>query len=218
MILKRIKDKIKRTVYKLRYGKDVKKYAYKKRFYKKHNTFIYKPTMVCIDDTARINVSEEFHFNRQWNGEKAKKNVLSGVFYMGENSSLTVSEFKVFAGCRIEIFPSASLKLGTGYMNHGSVISCYKNIEIGDECFISEGVVIRDSNNHDIVRDGYVKSAPIKIGNHVWIGLGAKILSGVSVGDGAVIAAGAVVNKDVPANALVGGVPAKVIKENVKWR
>ena len=48
--------------------------------------------------------------------------------------------------------------------------------------------------------------------------MGAKILKGVTIGDGAIIAAGAVVNKDVPPNALVGGVPAKIIKTNVKWR
>ena len=54
--------------------------------------------------------------------------------------------------------------------------------------------------------------APVKIGNNVWIGAHATILAGVTVGDNAVVAAGAVVTKDVPANAVVGGVPAKIIK------
>ena len=58
---------------------------------------------------------------------------------------------------------------------------------------------------------------PIKIGNHVWIGINATILKGVTIGDGAIIAAGAVVNKDVEENSLVGGVPAKVIKKNIFW-
>lgn len=53
---------------------------------------------------------------------------------------------------------------------------------------------------------------PIKIGKRVWIGAHATILSGVTVGDNSIIAAGAVVTKDVPANSVVGGVPAKVIK------
>ena len=54
--------------------------------------------------------------------------------------------------------------------------------------------------------------APIKIGCRVWIGAHATVLPGVTIGDNAVIAAGAVVTKDVPANAVVGGVPAKIIK------
>lgn len=55
--------------------------------------------------------------------------------------------------------------------------------------------------------------ASVTIGNKVWIGATATILSGVSIGDGAVIAAGAVVTKDVPAHTIAGGVPAKILKE-----
>ena len=55
--------------------------------------------------------------------------------------------------------------------------------------------------------------APVEIGNGVWVGAHATILSGVTIGDNAVIAAGAVVTKDVPANAVAGGVPAKIIKQ-----
>ena len=78
--------------------------------------------------------------------------------------------------------------------------------------------MIRDSNNHKIIKEGYVTDAPIIIGDHVWIGVGATILSGVTIGEGAVIAAGAVVTKDVPPRTLVGGVPAKIIRECVQWQ
>ena len=54
--------------------------------------------------------------------------------------------------------------------------------------------------------------APIHIGKNVWIGSNATVLPGVSIGDGAIVAAGAVVTKDVPENTIVGGVPAKVIR------
>ena len=76
---------------------------------------------------------------------------------------------------------------------------------------------IRSYDGHTIEEEDYKISAPIKIGKHVWIGQGATILKGVTIGDGAIIASGALVTKDVPASSLVVGVPAKVIKDNVKW-
>ena len=66
--------------------------------------------------------------------------------------------------------------------------------------------------------EGEQKAQPITIGKHVWIGQNAMILKGVNIGDGAVIAAGAVVTKDVPAGCLAAGVPAKVIKKDVIWK
>ena len=58
---------------------------------------------------------------------------------------------------------------------------------------------------------------PIDIGNHVWIGSKANILKGIKIGEGAIVASGAVVTKDVPEHSLVAGDPAKVIRQNVEW-
>ena len=103
-------------------------------------------------------------------------------------------------------------------MNYNSTITCFDHIEIGEGVCIAENVVIRDSDNHTIIREGYRQTAPIKIGKHVWIGVNCTILKGVTIGGGAVIAAGAGVTKDVPPHALVGGVPAKVIRTDVEWK
>lgn len=86
-------------------------------------------------------------------------------------------------------------------------------IIVGDSCFIGHNVVLA-TINHDLSPKNNRKShyAPITIGNHVWIGSNVTVLAGVTIGDWAVVAAGAVVSKDVPPLAVVGGVPARTIK------
>lgn len=86
-------------------------------------------------------------------------------------------------------------------------------IEIGDGVFIGQQVVIA-TLNHDFAPDKRGNMIPkrVKIGNRVWIGAHVTICPGVTVGDNSVIGAGAVVTHDVPENAVVAGVPAKVIK------
>ena len=85
-------------------------------------------------------------------------------------------------------------------------------IYIDDGALIGHGVVLA-TLNHDLdpEKRQQLHPAPIRIGKRVWIGANATILAGVTIGDNAVVAAGAVVNKDVPADTIVGGVPAKVI-------
>ena len=130
----------------------------------------------------------------------------------------------MYAGSRINVNEGAVLTLGSGYMNYDCVVDVFSSVTIGHNVVISERVIIRDSDNHSICEDGvnpeeYAKqqSLPIVIGNHVWIGMNAIILKGVTIGEGSIIAAGSVVNKDVPAHCMVGGVPAKVIKTGISW-
>lgn len=128
--------------------------------------------------------------------------------------------FKVFYGASIEVFPNGALSVGRGYINTGTLIACANHITIGDDVAIARGVCIYDSDHHRLLHCGEEKnlSAPVIIGNHVWIGVGAIILKGVRIGDGAVIAAGAVVTRDIPAGSLAAGNPARVIRENVEWK
>lgn len=99
------------------------------------------------------------------------------------------------------------------FINSGCHFQDQGGIEIGDGALIGHNVVLA-TINHDLNPRKNRKNhyAPIKIGAHVWIGSNATILPGVTIGDYAVVAAGAVVTRDVPAMTIVGGVPAKVLK------
>ena len=99
------------------------------------------------------------------------------------------------------------------FINSGCHFQDQGGIEIGDGALIGHNVVLA-TINHDLNPKGNRKNhyAPIRIGAHVWIGSNATILPGVTIGDHAVVAAGAVVARDVPAMTVVGGVPAKVLK------
>ena len=87
-------------------------------------------------------------------------------------------------------------------------------IVIGDGTFIGHNTVLA-TLDHDIDPDKrhLLHPAPIHIGNKVWIGAGVVITKGVTIGDNSIIAAGAVVKHNIPANVIAAGVPAKVIKE-----
>lgn len=99
------------------------------------------------------------------------------------------------------------------FINEGCCFQDQGGITIGDGCLIGQQVVFATLNHSlDPARRADMLPAPITLGKNVWVGAHATILAGVTVGDGSVIAAGAVVNKDVPAGCVAGGVPAKIIK------
>lgn len=86
-------------------------------------------------------------------------------------------------------------------------------VTIGDGCLIGHNVVLATINHgSDPAHRGDNHPAPIRIGKNVWIGSNATVLPGVTIGDGAIVAAGAAVTKDVPSNVIVAGVPARIIK------
>lgn len=173
-----------------------------------------KYSIVQLDKGARINLN-----NRLIMGVKqVKKSKMETRLLIEKNATLTVNNlFSIFAGSYIRVMEGGHLILNGGFINENVQITCGDKIEIGEGCTIGRDVVIRSYDGHTIEKDNYKIASPIKIGKHVWIGQGAVILKGVTIGDGAVIAAGALVAKDVPAYVIVGGVPAKILMENVKW-
>ncbi len=108
------------------------------------------------------------------------------------------------------------IKVGNFVELIGCFIRIRYGLEIGDRSIITPGVKIIDHDHFLSPNKRKLKEYPgkkIKIGNDVWVGYNAIILKGVNIGDGAIVAAGSVVTKDVKSNTIVGGVPAKKIKE-----
>ncbi len=111
----------------------------------------------------------------------------------------------------------ATLKIGDGTtIGDRTEIHCGSSVVIGDGCRIAWDVVIMDRDYHALGGEGE-RRAPVAIGDHVWIGCRALVMKGVTIGDGAVVAAGSVVTADVAPGTLVGGNPAHVIDEQVTW-
>lgn len=134
--------------------------------------------------------------------------------------------------------PAGEVIFGNSVFLGGAKIICRSRIEFGDNIFVAWGVYLYDHDSHstdfrerrkdlaqqmkdyragrDFIENknwDVVKSAPIKVGNDVWVGMEAVILKGVTIGEGAIIAARSVVTKDVPPWSIVAGNPAQVVRE-----
>jgi acetyltransferase-like isoleucine patch superfamily enzyme len=132
-----------------------------------------------------------------------------GRLYLGNNVTFNspIHPVEVFVG------PRATLTIGSGtFINQGTTLAAASSLEIGPDCLVGEFVAIHDTNFHAVSPAQPVKTRPVRIGRNVWIGHRAIILAGVTVGDHAVIGAGAVVTKDVPAKTIVAGNPAQPVR------
>ena len=187
-----------------------------KKTYKRKNLkiLVYKNAVIKRDKGSNFDIKGKLRFGATWNGINHFR---SSIAAKNLSHLIVEGEFSAYEGCIITIEKGATLKIGSGYINSNSRIYCFHKITIGKDVAISEEVTIRDSDNHRVLYDGYEMSKPIVIGDRVWIGFQATILKGVTIGEGAIIAAGALVAKDVPPNCLVGGVPATILKRNITW-
>jgi len=111
----------------------------------------------------------------------------------------------------------ANLKVGERCLiNRGCYLDLHALITLGDDVVVGHGTAVITSRHRlgpEERRAGSVEGVPVTIGSGAWVGANVTILPGVTVGRGAVVAAGAVVIRDVPANSLVAGVPARVVRK-----
>jgi len=170
----------------------------------------------------------------QWKKLQKFKKRFPKCFISNESCLIGNIKLEENAAVNTKVLLRGNVTIGKGTFINGPTHisgSDISPVKIGSFCSIADFVYIISSNHNlgypttyqtssglyaDIFKNSKGKQSPITIGNDVWIGAHAVILSGVTIGNGAVIAAGSVVTKDVPPYAVVGGIPSKIIRSRFK--
>lgn len=178
-------------------------------------------TVISSKGSIELNGSLLLNSNKKTGNKTGRSSILQ----IESGAKLCVNnQFNMFYGSDIVVFQGGELILNGGFFNSNVTVRCKNRITVGEGAAISHGVLIQDYDGHELYiydEEGKNKklsnTEPITIGKHVLIFANATILKGVNIGEGAIIAAGAVVTRDVPAHTLVAGVPAQVVKTNIDW-
>lgn len=145
--------------------------------------------------------------NQSWHDRSELQSIFSQIIEKPVPKSFNLfPPFYTDFGKNIHIGENVFFNSGCSFQDHGGIF-------IGNGSLIGHNAVLATLNHdQDPAQRQNMRPAPIHIGENVWVGANVTICPGVTIGDGAIIAAGAVVTKDVPANMIAGGVPARVLK------
>jgi acetyltransferase-like isoleucine patch superfamily enzyme len=161
-----------------------------------------------------------------WKLRLGRRLKLDGLAFIGPGCRLEVGRDAVLElgrwswighGCKIRCHEGAVSVGAKSVMGQECTISAFQHVSVGRECVIADRVMMIDFDHgmaevERPIREQGIYKRDVRVGNNVWIGYGACVLRGCTVGDNAVIGANAVVAADVDPNAVVGGVPARLIR------
>lgn len=178
------------------------------------------------NEPAKLSLGQQLmNAYRNWQLRQKVQQLGKGVTILGRIKVINQGLIQIGNGCqliteyqplRLAVGRKARLFIGAGTIMNSVIIAAQYEVKIGKNCRLAPFVHFMDSDFHDVndrLQAG--KSAPITIGDNVRLGAHAMVLRGVTIGNGAEILPGSVVTKDVPAGALVGGVPAtKIVRES----
>jgi acetyltransferase-like isoleucine patch superfamily enzyme len=146
---------------------------------------------------------------------KGARVVLGRWCWIGHGTKIRAHEGEVHIGAK-------------SVLGQECTISAFQHVSIGRECVIADRVMLIDFDHGVVeverpIREQGIYKRDVRVGSNVWVGYGASILRGVTVGDNAIIGTSTVVTKDIPDNAVVGGVPARVLRmrprpRGLRWR
>jgi len=156
--------------------------------------------------------------------------VTEGFVFLGKNVELSARKGygRLVVGRWVHVGNGNSLRCHEGTLRIGdkcvfgkdNTVNCYLDIEFGAATIVADWVYVCDFDHvySDItvpIKDQGIVKSPVRIGPDVWVGTKVTVVRGVTVGHGSVLAANSVVNRDVPAMSVAGGVPARVLKDRV---
>ena len=163
---------------------------------------------------------------RRWLTPTGRRLVLDGLCFIGPGVALEIGrQGRVELGRWSWVGHGTKIRAHEGVVSIGAktvlgqecTISAFQRVSIGRECVIADRVMLIDFDHGAVevdrpIRHQGIYKRDVHVGHNVWIGYGACILRGVTVGDNAIVGTSAVVTRDVPANAVVAGVPARVVR------
>jgi len=156
--------------------------------------------------------------------------VCAGVnFEIGRSATVRLGRWSwIGQGCKIRAHEGEVTIGEKSVMGQDCTISAYQHVSVGRECIIADRVMMIDFDHGVVeaerpIREQGIYKRDVRVGHNAWIGYGACLLRGVTVGDNAIIGTSAVVTADVPENAVVAGIPARVIRRRdaprtFRWR
>lgn len=192
---------------------------FSKKVYRLKGALIYPFHLgkICLEKGATIVLNDNLYLNKI----EDTNVIIKGCLYMKNGAQMIVDgETQFIAGYCVQVSENAILKLNGCFFNEGARIICRNNISIGRGSGASVNTVIRDSTGHPSGTSpdsSTISSAPVKIGEHVWIGGNSIVYQGSDIGDGAIIGFGSKVSGEIPPRSMVAPQMDKIVMSDVFW-